>query len=139
MAKDNQATLRIEWIRSGIAFNRSQKEIVRSLGLRRLHQVVECPDNPVVRGLVAKVSHLVEVREETKPSAWASIPEYTIIPPEAASQAASRAEETQTAAAGAAGDDATSQASGEPIAEPDTENQPSAPEQENETVEPTGI
>jgi large subunit ribosomal protein L30 len=36
---------------------------VRALGLRRLHQVVEHPDTPAVRGMVGKVIHLVQVEE----------------------------------------------------------------------------
>jgi large subunit ribosomal protein L30 len=120
MAKENQATLRIEWIRSGIAFNRNQKEIVRSLGLRRLHQVVERPDNPVVRGLVAKVAHLVEVRKESKPSAWASVPEYTITAPEAAVQAVSPGEETRPTVAETASD-VSPEATAERTTEPESE------------------
>jgi large subunit ribosomal protein L30 len=79
MAKTDQGTVRIKWVRSGIAFNRKQAEIVRSLGLRRLHHVVERQDNPVVRGLIAKVPHLVEVIGVTKAPARTSLPEYTVI------------------------------------------------------------
>jgi large subunit ribosomal protein L30 len=84
MSKANQPTIRIRWIRSGIAFNRNQKEIVRSLGLRRLHQVVERADNPAVRGLVAKVAHLVEVLDGPGGAVRPSVPEYTISQPERA-------------------------------------------------------
>jgi len=80
MTKANPATLRIRWIRSGIAFNRKQKEIIRSLGLRRLHHVVERPDNSVVRGLIAKVAHLVEVVGVETPAARTLGPEYVIVP-----------------------------------------------------------
>jgi large subunit ribosomal protein L30 len=80
MAKADQSTVRIKWVRSGIAFNRKQAEVVRALGLRRLHQVVERPDTPVVRGLIAKVPHLIEVVGSGKAPAWTSVPEYTIVP-----------------------------------------------------------
>lgn len=129
MAKENQATLRIEWVRSGIAFNRRQKEIVCSLGLRRLHQVVERPDNPVVRGLIAKVSHLVAVREDPKLSVWASASEYTILTPEWASNATVR----ENGNGATATTDATPQANAEPTAEPGTEDQRSASETDDET------
>lgn len=79
MAKTDQGTVRIKWVRSGIAFNRKQAQIVRSLGLRRLHHVVERQDNPVVRGLIAKVPHLVEVIGITKVPARTSVAEYTVI------------------------------------------------------------
>jgi large subunit ribosomal protein L30 len=36
---------------------------VRGLGLRRLHQVVEREDSPMVRGMIRKIPHLVEVVE----------------------------------------------------------------------------
>jgi len=81
MAKAEQGTVRIRWVRSGIAFNRQQEEAVRALGLRRLQQVVERPDTPVVRGLIAKVPHLIEVIGPVKPAAWASVAEYTITTP----------------------------------------------------------
>ena len=73
-------TIHIKWVRSGIAFPRKQKEIVKSIGLHRLNQVVERPDTGHFRGLVAKVPHLVELVEPSSPPAWVNTPEYTIIP-----------------------------------------------------------
>ncbi|HEY6291139.1 MAG TPA: 50S ribosomal protein L30 [Terriglobia bacterium] len=84
MTKANPATVNIRWMRSAIAFNRKQKEVIRSLGLRRLHHVVERPDTPVIRGLIAKVAHLVEVVESVSQPARALVPEYTIVPAAAA-------------------------------------------------------
>ncbi len=54
-------TIKVKQLRSGIGFQRKQKETLRSLGLRRLNQVVELPDNPSVRGMVYAVRHLVEI------------------------------------------------------------------------------
>jgi large subunit ribosomal protein L30 len=79
-----QKTLRIKWARSGIGFNYHQKRIVRSLGLKKLNQEVERPDTAQIRGLVAKVPHLVEIVEGASKAAWTLVPEYTIYPPEAA-------------------------------------------------------
>jgi large subunit ribosomal protein L30 len=73
-----QKTIRIKWVRSGIGFDRSQSEVVRSLGLRRLNHVVERPDTPQVRGLVAKVAHLVEVVSAVPQPVWAATPEYVL-------------------------------------------------------------
>ena len=84
MNRKGQGTILIKWVRSGIGFNYRQEEMVRSLGLRRLHHVVERPDNPHTRGLVAKVAHLVEIVGETRKPAWADVPEYRISPPEVA-------------------------------------------------------
>ena len=77
-----QGTILIKWVRSGIGFDYRQEEMVRSLGLRRLNQVVERLDNPHTRGLVAKVAHLVEIVGEASRPAWADVPEYRISPPE---------------------------------------------------------
>ena len=54
-------TLQVKQIRSGIGFQKKQKETLRSLGLRKMNQVVELPDNPAVRGMVYAVRHLVEI------------------------------------------------------------------------------
>jgi large subunit ribosomal protein L30 len=79
-----QRTIRIKWVRSGIGFSYHQKRIVRSLGLKKLNQEVERPDTPQIRGLVAKVPHLVRIVEGASKAAWSLVPEYTIYPPEAA-------------------------------------------------------
>ena len=55
--------IKIQYYRSTIAFPTKQKEIVRSLGLRKLNQVVERPDTPSMRGAVAKVPHLLRIIE----------------------------------------------------------------------------
>jgi len=78
--KKAQSTVLVKWVRSGIGFPRRQKVMVRSLGLRRLNQVVECPDTPQVRGLVAAVPHLVAIVSAPAAPAWAGVPEYRIKP-----------------------------------------------------------
>lgn len=55
--------LRITLVRSTIGRPWDQERTVRSLGLRRLHQTVERPDNPSIRGMVTKIRHLVRVEE----------------------------------------------------------------------------
>ena len=60
--------LRITQVKSGIGYHYTQKETLRSLGFRRLNQTVEHPDNPTVRGMVRKVSHLLRVEEVTDES-----------------------------------------------------------------------
>lgn len=80
-------TIHIKWIRSGIGFTRKQKEIVRSIGLHRLNQVVERPDTAHFHGLVAKVSHLVEVVSPPVAPGWSELPEYKVVPAEPAAAA----------------------------------------------------
>ena len=57
------AKIRIQYYRSTIACPVKQKEIVRSLGLTKLNQVVERPDTASMRGAVAKVPHLIRIIE----------------------------------------------------------------------------
>ena len=59
MAKKLAVTLK----RSTISRPKDQRATVRSLGLRKIGQTVEHDDNPVIRGMINKVSHLVEVTE----------------------------------------------------------------------------
>ena len=54
-------TVKIKMIGSVIGCPEKQRETVRGLGLRRLHQVVERVDTPEVRGMVKKVPHLVAI------------------------------------------------------------------------------
>jgi large subunit ribosomal protein L30 len=58
-----QRNLRIQLVKSVIGSDARQRETVRSLGLRRIQQVVEVPDNEASRGMVFKVKHLVRVLE----------------------------------------------------------------------------
>ena len=50
--------------RSKNGADKSQRDTLRSLGLRRIGQSVEHPDTPQLRGMIHKVRHLVEVSED---------------------------------------------------------------------------
>ena len=67
------ARLRISYIKSAIGYNEKQKATIRALGFRRLQQVVEHDDSPVIRGMINKVSHLVRV--EAAPEAVKAVEE----------------------------------------------------------------
>jgi len=54
-------TVKIKMIGSVIGCPQDQRATVRGLGLRRLHQVVEREDTPMVRGMIRKIPHLVTV------------------------------------------------------------------------------
>ena len=62
-AEKSQGVLRIKLVKSPIGYSTRQKETVRALGLRRMNQVVEKADSPTIRGMLNKVSHLVEIEE----------------------------------------------------------------------------
>jgi large subunit ribosomal protein L30 len=59
MAKSLEITLK----RSGIGRPRKHKVILKSLGLTKLNKTVRLGDNLCIRGMVQKVSHLLEVKE----------------------------------------------------------------------------
>ena len=53
--------MQLKWVRSAIAAPVKHKLVIRGLGFTRLNQVVEREDTPSIRGMVAKVPHLVEI------------------------------------------------------------------------------
>jgi len=56
--------LRIKYVKSAIGYSRRQKGTIEALGFRKLYQTVEHQDTPIIRGMINRVSHLVEVEEE---------------------------------------------------------------------------
>jgi large subunit ribosomal protein L30 len=56
-----EGKLKIKLVRSPICAPQKHKDVVRGLGLRKVNQVVERPDNPGIRGMVNKVPHLVAI------------------------------------------------------------------------------
>jgi large subunit ribosomal protein L30 len=59
-------TLRVTLVRSKIGSKPKHRATLRALGLRRIDQTVELPDRPEIRGMIARVPHLVRVEEGTK-------------------------------------------------------------------------
>jgi len=55
--------VKIRYVGSAIGRSEHQKRIVRGLGLEKLTKVVERPDTQEIRGMVAKVPHLLEIVE----------------------------------------------------------------------------
>jgi len=51
----------VKLVKSPIGFDRRQRATLRGLGLRRMQHAVELQDTPAVRGMIAKVQHLVRV------------------------------------------------------------------------------
>ena len=56
-------TIHLKWVRSAIAAPQKHKLVIRGLGFTRLNQVIERPDNPSIRGMVATVPHMVKIVE----------------------------------------------------------------------------
>ena len=61
----DKKTLKIEQYRSPIGYPKKQREVLRSLGLRRIRHVVERENTPAVVGMVKKIPHLVRIVEES--------------------------------------------------------------------------
>lgn len=56
--------LHITYKKSTIGYNKRQKATIKALGFRKLNQTVVHNDTPAIRGMVERVSHLVDVRKE---------------------------------------------------------------------------
>jgi len=62
-AEQTRKLLRVKQVRSGIGCPREMRETLKALGLGKMHRVSERPDTKEVRGMIAKIPHLVEVVE----------------------------------------------------------------------------
>ena len=55
--------LQLKYVRSAICTPVKHKLVIKGLGFTRLYQVIEREDTPSIRGMVAKIPHLVEIVE----------------------------------------------------------------------------
>lgn len=58
---DGAGRIRVQLVRGLAGSTRYQREVVRGLGLRRIGAIVSRPDNPMIRGMVRRVPHLVRI------------------------------------------------------------------------------
>ena len=56
--------MKVKQIKSKNGANHSQRETLRSLGLRRIGQTVEIKDTPAARGMVHRVRHLITIEDD---------------------------------------------------------------------------
>lgn len=59
------AKLKVKMIKSMIGRPEKHRKVLRGLGLRKINQVVEREDTPVLRGMIHAVNHLVTAEEKT--------------------------------------------------------------------------
>ena len=64
MSNEKNSTIRIRQVRSGIACPIEMRETLKALGLGRINRVSERVDTKSIRGMIAKIPHLVEVVTE---------------------------------------------------------------------------
>ena len=62
--KASGGKIHLKWVRSAICSPVKHKLVVKGLGFTRLNQVIERPDTPAIRGMVAKIPHLVEIVQQ---------------------------------------------------------------------------
>jgi large subunit ribosomal protein L30 len=60
----DKKTMKVKLVRSVYGRLQNHRDCVRGLGLRRMHQVVELEDTPATRGMLNKVSYMVDLVEE---------------------------------------------------------------------------
>jgi large subunit ribosomal protein L30 len=60
-SKKKTGKLKIKWVVSFIGCPRDMRQTVRGLGFRRMQQVLEVEDTPSIRGMIARVHHLVQI------------------------------------------------------------------------------
>jgi large subunit ribosomal protein L30 len=59
--KETSGKIKIQYYRSAIGYSGKQKLVIKSLGMTKLNQTIERPDTPAMRGIVAKVPHLLRI------------------------------------------------------------------------------
>lgn len=64
MSAQKEKMLSVTLVKSAIGYPEPQKATLKALGLKRMNQTVTLPDNPAVRGMIAKVPHLVKFEEK---------------------------------------------------------------------------
>ena len=66
MAKKTEkkpGNIKIQYYKSVIGYSGKQKAMVKALGFRKLNQIVEKPDDDSMRGVVAKIPHILRIVE----------------------------------------------------------------------------
>ncbi|OPY60356.1 MAG: 50S ribosomal protein L30 [Syntrophorhabdus sp. PtaU1.Bin002] len=58
--------LKIQWVRSAIGRTQDQRDTIRSLGFRKLHEERVVKNTPEIRGMVKKVIHLLKIVEDVR-------------------------------------------------------------------------
>ena len=64
MAKTKQRTLKITQIKSRIGYKKKAKGKLDAMGLKKMYQTVELPDNPAIRGMIKKIEYLIRVEDK---------------------------------------------------------------------------
>ena len=64
MAKEKQQMLKITQVKSRIGYKKKAKATLDAMGIKKMNQTVELPDNPAIRGMIKKIEYLVRVEDK---------------------------------------------------------------------------
>ena len=64
MAKTKKQMLKITQVKSRIGYKKKAKATLDAMGLKKMNQTVELPDNPAIRGMIKKIEYLIRVEDK---------------------------------------------------------------------------
>ena len=64
MTKTKLQTLKITQIKSRIGYKKKAKATLDAMGLKKMNQTIELPDNPAIRGMIKKIEYLIRVEDK---------------------------------------------------------------------------
>ena len=64
MTKTKKKTLKITQVKSRIGYKKKAKTTLDAMGLKKMNQTVELPDNPAIRGMIKKIEYLIKVEDK---------------------------------------------------------------------------
>ena len=64
MVKTKQNTLKITQVKSRIGYKKKAKATLDAMGIKKMNQTVELPDNLAIRGMIKKIEYLVRVEDK---------------------------------------------------------------------------
>ena len=64
MTKTKKQILKITQVKSRIGYKKKAKATLDAMGLKKMNQTVELPDNPAIRGMIKKIEYLIKVEDK---------------------------------------------------------------------------
>ena len=64
MPRTKQYMLKITQVKSRIGYKKKAKATLDAMGIRKLNQTVELPDNPSIRGMIKKIEYLIKIEDK---------------------------------------------------------------------------
>ena len=64
MTKTKKQTLKITQVKSRIGYKKKAKATLDAMGIKKMNQTVELPDNPAIRGMIKKIEYLIKVEDK---------------------------------------------------------------------------